>query len=272
MKLPRDSDGAPRPSAASGCPAPRPYAASGRRTAAQVVVLSTGCANLASVCAGLRRAGAAPRLSDSPAEAQDAARVVLPGVGSFAPAMDALEDSGLAAALRRRVAAGRPTLAICLGLQLLSQGSEECPGRPGLAVVAGRARALRTLVPEPDAAPPAGDGAPSPPTVLPMPQMGWNQVEPDPACRLLRPGWAYYANGYGLDQAPSDWGRAWSRYGGRFVAALERGPLLACQFHPELSGAWGEDLLRRWLHWPASEPCQPRPAAQARSSAEGKRC
>jgi len=130
-------------------------------------------------------------------------------------------------ALAERVRQGAPTLAICLGLQLLCEDSEESPGEAGLGVVGG------TVSRFPDG--------------LKVPQLGWNRIEPDPACRLLRPAHVYFANSYRLPAAPSGWDAARADYGGPFVAALERGAVLACQFHPELSGPEGLALLRRWL-------------------------
>jgi imidazoleglycerol phosphate synthase glutamine amidotransferase subunit HisH len=64
---------------------------------------------------------------------------------------------------------------------------------------------------------------------------------------MLGDGAAYFANSYKLDSIPDGWSGATSDHGGEFVAAVERGPVLACQFHPELSGAWGQDLIERWL-------------------------
>lgn len=197
-----------------------------------VLVVQTGTANTASVLAGLVRAGALPRLADSGDDIAAAGRVVLPGVGALGAAMARLERDGSAAALRRRIAAGRPTLAICLGLQLLGTGSEESPGVPGLGVLPVEARRL-------------------PPDLL-VPQMGWNRIDCQPDCRLLRNGHAYFANSFALDQVPPGWTGAWFDHGRRFVAALEKDRVLACQFHPELSGGWGLDLLRRWLELSAT--------------------
>jgi imidazoleglycerol phosphate synthase glutamine amidotransferase subunit HisH len=71
-------------------------------------------------------------------------------------------------------------------------------------------------------------------------------VEPDGSISL-EPGWAYFANSYKVARLPENWSGATTDYGGSFVSAMERGAVLACQFHPELSGAWGSNLLRRWL-------------------------
>lgn len=197
------------------------------RGATEVVVVRTGTANLASVLAGLERAGAAPRITDEPEEVEVAPRVVLPGVGAFSAAMERLRGKGLDLPLAERIRADRPTLAVCLGLQLLAEESEESPGVAGLGLFPGRAARF--------------------PRTVRVPQLGWNRVEPGPGCRLLAPGFAFYANSYRLVDPPAGWEAAASDHGGAFVAALERGPVLACQFHPELSGEWGLELLKRWL-------------------------
>jgi imidazole glycerol phosphate synthase glutamine amidotransferase subunit len=194
---------------------------------AEVLVLETGVANTASVLAGLNRAGARPRRCDDPAAVESAERVVLPGVGAFGAGMQTLEGRGLARILASRVREGRPTLAICLGLQLLCEASDESPGVRGLGVLPVAARRF------------AGSAR--------VPQLGWNRVSAAPGSRVLRSGWAYFANSYRVEDRPPGWTVATTEYGGRFVSALERGALVACQFHPELSGTWGIDLLRRWM-------------------------
>lgn len=192
-----------------------------------VVVVRTGMANLASVLAALRRLGAEPRVTVAPADVDAAERLVLPGVGAFGAAMTMLRDAGLVEPIRRHVADGRPLLSVCLGLQLLCQTSEESPGVQGLGVVPGRVEKFASDVR--------------------IPQLGWNTVTPTPRARLLHEGYAYYANSFRLPAIPEGWEGATTNYGGAFVAALERGSVLACQFHPELSGEWGRDLIARWL-------------------------
>jgi imidazole glycerol phosphate synthase glutamine amidotransferase subunit len=191
------------------------------------VIVPTGTANLASVLAAFRRLGVDLAPARAAEDVDTADRVVLPGVGTFGSAADRLEATGLTDALRRRVAAGMPTLAVCVGMQFLASSSEESPGAAGLGAVEGPiSRFDEGLI---------------------VPQLAWSQVMPDPASRLVEPGWAYFANSYRLTEAPDGWASSTATYGKPFVAALERDGVLACQFHPELSGPWGSDLLQRWL-------------------------
>ncbi len=197
-----------------------------------VLVVKTGTANTASVLAGLERAGATPRLTDSPQEVATATHLVLPGVGAFAAAMTELEQKQLVEPLRQRIAEGLPTLCICLGMQLLGSASEESPDVQGLGVVDAVARRF--------------------PSELRVPQLGWNQIEAEPSCRMLSDGAVYFANSYRFESVPPDLACARAVHGAPFVAAFERGSLLACQFHPELSGRFGLGLLEAWLKGGAS--------------------
>ena len=192
-----------------------------------IAVVRTGTANLASILSGLAKAGAEGRLTFDADEVRRADRLVLPGVGAFAAAMSELSKCGLVEALRERIRQGRPTLGVCLGLQLFCEESEEDPGAEGLSILPHTIRRFSDRVR--------------------VPQLGWNQVEPREGCRMLRPGYAYFANSYRLQEKPEGWSVAETDYDGPFVSAFERGPVLACQFHPELSGAWGIELLRRWV-------------------------
>jgi imidazole glycerol phosphate synthase glutamine amidotransferase subunit len=190
-------------------------------------MVPTGTANVASVSAAFARLGCNLTMATGPEDVSEAAGAVLPGVGAFGAAMARVDGLGLGQALRDRIELGRPTLVVCVGMQLLCRQSEESPGVIGLDVL--------------DITVARFDGA------VRVPQLGWNRVEPEPGSRLLEPGWAYFANSYRLGRVPDGWLGATTEYGSRFVSALERGDVLACQFHPELSGRWGEALLQRWL-------------------------
>jgi imidazole glycerol phosphate synthase glutamine amidotransferase subunit len=192
-----------------------------------VAVIRTGTANIASMMAALRRLGAEPVLTADPDVIRSSERVVLPGVGAFAAALEQLREVGAADAIAERAAGGRPLLAVCLGLQMLARASDESPGVTGLGI-------LEVDVTQ------FGDSAQ-------VPQLGWNRVTPTTGSRLVVEGYAYYANSFRLAALPDGWEGAWSIHGDRFVAAAERGDVLACQFHPELSARWGHELLGRWL-------------------------
>lgn len=195
----------------------------------------TGVANLASVTAAFARLDCELVPAAAAAAIATAPRLLLPGVGQFGAACQRLQAAGLLQALRERLERGAPTLAICLGMQLCADGSDEAPQQRGLGVLQGRLQRF-------------------PPAVR-CPQMGWNAVTAPAGARLLRNGHAYFANSYRLAAAPAGWLAATAEHGGSFVAALERGALLLCQFHPELSGSYGQELLTRWLASAAEAPC-----------------
>lgn len=194
---------------------------------ARNLMIETGLANVASVRAAFRRMGITFTRAEDPESIRHADRVILPGVGAFGPAMEFLEAEGWKEALVERIERRDPTLAICLGLQILARESAESPGVRGLGLV---------------------DGAVEPLThSLPTPQLGWNKVLPSEGSRLVNEGYAYYANSYCLRRPSGDWVAAMTDYDGMFCAALESGPVLACQFHPELSGDYGARMLQRWV-------------------------
>lgn len=193
----------------------------------EAVIVRTGVANVASVVAALDRLGVSAVVDDARDRVEAAELLVLPGVGSFGAGMRRLREAGLVEPLRARIRAGRPTLAMCLGLQLLGRASAETPGVAGLGVCDVEAAHF--------------------PDTVRAPQFGWNAVAPEAGDGLVAPGFAYFANSYRFETAPDGWRVSWAEHGGRFVAALERGAVLACQFHPEISGPWGAALMERWL-------------------------
>lgn len=192
-----------------------------------VYVVRTGVANLASVLAGFRRLGANPIITEDPAAVREASHVMLPGVGAFGSAMERLDALKLSDPLRERFANDLPTIAICVGLQVLCNTSEESPGATGLGVVPLHVRRF--------------------PNTVRVPHFGWNEVVPEPGTRILEKGYAYFANSYHAEKAPPGWFSAQAVHGSPFTAAFERGNCVALQFHPELSGPFGEGILRRWL-------------------------
>ena len=185
----------------------------------ELTVVPTGTANMASVAAAFRRLGADLKPAESAKDIRTADQLVLPGVGAFAAAMKHIDEHRWRRGLVDRIQAGRPTLAICVGMQLLCEKSDENVETSGLGVVSDTVTRF--------------------PQGVIVPQLGWNRVTPDSDARFLRPGWAYFANSYRLESVTDGWVSAKTEYGGSFISAMERGDVLACQFHPELSGKWG---------------------------------
>jgi glutamine amidotransferase len=168
-------------------------------------------------------------LTDDPHEVAEAEGVVLPGVGAFGPCMGALRAAGLEAPAKEAIEGGRPFLGICIGMQMLYEGSEEDTGTPGMGVLAGSVRRL--------------------PDGVKRPQMQWNVLEARrPSAMLEGIGestWMYFVHSYAPEA--SDDVLATCDYGGPVVAAVERDRLWATQFHPEKSGAAGLQLLRNFV-------------------------
>jgi glutamine amidotransferase len=167
-------------------------------------------------------------LTRDPAEIAAAAGVVLPGVGHFGRCMAALRDVELEEPARAAAESGRPFLGICVGMQLLYDGSDEAPDVKGLGVLPGRVRLL--------------------PERVKRPQMQWNQLDHLPSTMLAGledPIWMYFVHSYAPE--PSDDVVATCDYGGPVVAAVQRENLWATQFHPEKSGSAGLALLANFV-------------------------
>ena len=199
-----------------------------------IAVLDYGIGNLRSAQKALQHVGADARLTADPGLIRDAAGVVLPGVGSFGRCMEELRSSGLDELALEAIAADRPFLGICIGMQMLYGGSEESPDVPGLGVLGGRVRLLSDEVKRP--------------------QMQWNLLEPrerpggEPSAMLAgmaTPTWVYFVHSYSADV--TDDGIATCDYGRPVTAAVERGRLWATQFHPEKSAATGLRLLENFV-------------------------
>ena len=198
-----------------------------------VAVLDYGIGNLRSAQKALERVGADARLTADPELVARADGVVLPGVGAFGRCVEALASSGLTGvatdAALRAADGGRPFLGICVGLQLLYEGSWECPDVRGLGVMDGRVELL------------SGD--------VKRPQMQWNRLEPrvDHAMFEVLGGepWTYFVHSDAPPVGPDT--VATCRYGDEVCAAIARGNLWACQFHPEKSGDTGLRILSNFV-------------------------
>jgi imidazole glycerol-phosphate synthase subunit HisH len=199
--------------------------------APRIAVLDYGIGNLRSAEKALQHVGAAARLVDDAPSVAAADAVVLPGVGAFGACARALRDSGLEDPARGALAAGVPFFGVCVGFQLLYEGSVESPGAAGLGVFPGTVAQL-----------PAG---------VKHPQMQWNTLEarapdePAPLRGLGERPWVYFVHSF----APpvGDETVAVCDYGGSVAALATRGVLWGAQFHPEKSGATGLALLGNFV-------------------------
>jgi len=186
-----------------------------------IAILDYGLGNLRSVARAVERMGGRPEVTSNPDRVADAGALVLPGVGSFGVCMRALRGAGLEPAIRAAVEAGRPVLGVCLGLQILFEGSDEA-SEPGLGLLPGRVERL--------------------PSSVKVPHMGWNSV-----VWTSRHPWVaqapdgshfYFVHSFAVPaEHPATVGV--TEYGRPLAAAVAKGPIFATQFHPEKSGPAG---------------------------------
>jgi glutamine amidotransferase len=201
-----------------------------------IAVLDYGIGNLRSAEKALQRQGADARLVSDPDEAASAGAVVLPGVGGFGRCIEALRDTGLDKVALDAIEARKPFLGICVGLQMLYEGSAESPGVTGLGVLPGMVEKL--------------------PDGVKRPQMQWNRLQLEEPSHPLVAGlgpepWVYFVHSY----APPSGDRAVAtcEYGGRVVAAVASENVWATQFHPEKSGPVGLAMLANFVRFAGAE-------------------
>lgn len=201
---------------------------------ATIAVVDYDMGNLHSACKGLENAGATPKVTDSAREILQADAIVLPGVGSFDPAVQHLRSRNLEAPIKQAIASGIPFLGICLGLQILFDSSEEGK-EPGLGIIAGT---VRRFTSEPG---------------ITIPHMGWNQLQfTQPECTLwqkLQPNpWVYFVHSYYVDPVNLQVRAATVTHGSQEVtAAIAQDNLVAVQFHPEKSSTAGLQILSNFV-------------------------
>ena len=227
----------------------------------RIAVVDYGASNLVSIEQALTRVGASVVVVRDPASIAGADALLVPGVGAAGPAMERLRRRGLVGPIREWVRAGRPFLGICLGMQLLFEGSDE-DGATTLGLIPGRT--IRLL------------DAPT------LPHIGWNQVvrlRPHPLFDGIEPDADFYfvhsyAGAPAEEGGEADGSMALARttHGGSFVSAVARGSLVGVQFHPERSGADGIRFLANYVElvrsrrWPGAEA---RPVANAAGATVG---
>jgi glutamine amidotransferase len=190
----------------------------------KLAIVDVGCGNIGSVAIALDRFGLSPEISGDAEEIASADKVILPGVGAAGYAMEQIEARGLRGPLRELK---QPVLGICLGMQLLFEGSEE-EDKECLGIIEGR---VRRLEPAPE---------------MPVPHMGWSKLEVRDESTGLRSGdYVYFAHSFACDDGPHS--LATARYGRTIPAVVRRDNYFGAQFHPERSGEAGARFLKAFL-------------------------
>ncbi|MGC8839468.1 MAG: imidazole glycerol phosphate synthase subunit HisH [Anaerolineae bacterium] len=196
-----------------------------------IAIVDYGIGNIRSVFKAFQHLGAEAVMASDGRALERADGLVLPGVAAFGDAMAKLQALDLVAPLREAVAAGKPFLGICVGMQVLFEESEEMGHHRGLGLLPGRVRRF------------AGP--------VRVPQIGWNQVFPareDPLLAGIQPGdWVYFAHSYYVAPADRSVVLAETEYGIRYPSAVGRGRLYGIQFHPEKSQAAGLRVLGNFI-------------------------
>lgn len=198
-----------------------------------VVLLDYQLSNIRSARKALEKLGATVRTAESGDAIGAAGAIVLPGVGHFGEAMRRIRDRGFVEPVTSAVGSGTPLLGICLGMQLLFEGSEESPGEPGLGLLPGTVRPLVTD--------------------RKLPQIGWNAVRWRDGAELApegadpRDAIYYFVHSFVAEPAEPELVLGECDYGETFCAVTGRENVFGVQFHPEKSSDAGLGLLARWL-------------------------
>ena len=192
-----------------------------------IAIVDYGAGNLNSVKKAFDYLGSEVVVTDQPETVATADKIVFPGVGHFS-SLQALNRTGLREALLQAAGAGKPVLGICLGMQWLFEGSEECAELAGAGIFPGRCRQF--------------------PSSVKSPHVGWNSLRVQQGSRLLRgvaqDSFVYFTHSFHAPVVPGM--TAASEYGLQFAAAVERGNIFGVQFHPEKSGEVGLSILKNF--------------------------
>lgn len=207
--------------------------------AARIAVVNTRAANLHSVSKALEKVGASAEVTSDPADLENAAGVVLPGVGASDAVMRAINSQGFTDPIKKYAASGRPLLCICVGMQVLFDGSDE--GEiPGLGLMAGRVKKFPADLNE--------NGS-----RLKVPHMGWNSVKFNSEAAsdsvfagIPQDSYFYFVHSYRCMPEDQSVIAATTRYGEDVCAAVMQGELVGTQFHPEKSGDLGLEIYQNF--------------------------
>ena len=193
-------------------------------------IIDYGVGNLFSLRSSFAAIGAEAFVSGDPAELSKADRLILPGVGAFGDAARKLRDSGLDVFVKEQAASGKPLMGICLGMQLLFEKSYEYGEHEGLGLLQGQVVGMSGRLP----------------ADLKIPHMGWNALELTKPAKLLENGsYVYFVHSFYAENC-EDSLAAITDYGIPITAAVEKGNIFGCQFHPEKSGNVGLAILKKF--------------------------
>ena len=197
-----------------------------------IAIIDYGVGNLFSLCSSLNSIGAEAVVTPDPDAIRRADRIILPGVGAFADAAEKLRASGLDQVLLEEVARGKPLMGICLGMQMLFEESHEYGIHKGLGLIPGRVIPMAGYIP----------------AELKVPHIGWNPLiikgDKHPLLRYVEEGdCVYFVHSYFATDC-ADAVIATAEYGPELTAAVARGNVMGCQFHPEKSGKVGLSILK----------------------------
>lgn len=199
-----------------------------------ITIIDYGMGNLRSVQKAIEKCGAEATISSDPRQIANAKKVILPGVGAFRDAIDALKTHDMVSVVRDIAAAGKPLLGICLGLQLLFDVSYEDGEFEGLGIIPGKVVKFQL------------------PQEFKIPHMGWNQlstrVENNPLLKEISPeAWFYFVHSYYVSPTDDAWTAGRTDYGGDFTSMVWKDNIFATQFHPEKSQTAGLQLLKNFV-------------------------
>lgn len=198
----------------------------------KIVIIDYGMGNLHSVNKALKAVGAEVEVTSDAAAIASADKIILPGVGAFGDCMANLEKYGLVPVIQEVLASGKPFLGICLGLQLLFEGSEEAPGVKGLGYFKGQVERIKTG--------------------LKVPHMGWNSLRlktPSPLLSKVDGEYVYFVHSFHAVPEDASIITAVCDYGTEVTAAVGKGSVQAVQFHPEKSSKVGLGILQAFKEW-----------------------
>jgi glutamine amidotransferase len=193
-----------------------------------IAILDYGSGNIRSAQRAIERLGVSTEVTSDHEVALNAGGLLVPGVGAFGSCMRQLLQINGDLILKERLKLNRPTLGVCVGMQILFESSDES-SEAGLALVAGKVKKLSAKI---------------------LPHIGWSEVHAEKEMNLMRGldnQRFYFVHSYAATTAPNNFLQATSNYGQDFVAAIQSGSLSAVQFHPEKSGDAGMQLLKNWV-------------------------